>query len=235
MLLCALPVWSCKRASRAPDAFGEAVAAADRVWAARAETGSVDPAERAYTALLAERPTAAAVLWRLSRVAWSRSMIEPARAAKWHEVGREFALRCVAVAEPVAEVLLLRGDRLGPPLVLDEAPAPCRVYGAAHIVGLVAARGPGAALDLEDASPLLADVPEGVEPAVQAWARARLRLLQGAEPAAAREAMGRAVAAEPSVRFYRAQATLAFPDLDGSLPPFQPDARWALENAAFGD
>ncbi len=233
-LCCTLPILgSCKRASRAPDPFGEAVAAADKVWAARASTGSVDAAERAYTALLAQRPTAGAVLWRLSRVAWSRAMIEPARAAKWHEVGRELALRCVAAAEPVAEGLLVRGDRLGPPVVLDEAPAPCRVYAAAHVVGLVYMRGPGAALDLEDAAPLLAGLPEGVEPAVQGWTSARLRLLQGAEPAAAREAMRQAVAAEPGVRFYRAEAMLAFPDLDGSLPPLLDDPRWALENAAF--
>lgn len=228
-----LAAGGCKRARPAVDTFGEGVAAADREWARRAEAGGLDAAERAYTALLAERPTAGAVLWRLSRVAWSRVMMEPARAAFWHEVGRELALRCVAATPEVAEGILVVGDRLTPPVVVTGAPAPCRAYAAAHIVGLVRARGPGATLDLEEVGPLLAELPSEVEPAVRGWAAGQYHVLRDEEPSAAREALTIAAAASPGVGFYRAEAVRAFPDLDATLPGTVNDARWALENAAL--
>jgi hypothetical protein len=231
--LSALYLGGCRPRPSRVDEFGEAVAAADTLWAARSGSG-LEAAERAYTALLAERPNASAVLWRLSRVAWSRAMIEPARAATWHEVGREYALRCVAGDPSVAAALLDVGDRLTPPVTVAEAPPGCRVFGAAHVVALVAARGPGAALDLEDAAPLLDGVTVDADPAAAAWAAGKLRVLRGVESGEAREALVRAVTAAPGVRFYREEALAAFPDLDGGLPAFTPDPAWTLENEGPG-
>ena len=230
-LLLALGSPGCKPPGREADRFGEAIAAADLVWERRAEAGTLDDAERAYTALLAERPQAGAVLWRLSRMAWSRAMMEPARALRWHEVGREYALRCVGSTTAVAAVTQSLGDRLSPPVPVGAAPLGCRVYGGAHVLGLVRARGPGSDLDLEDAEPLLAGLDETVEPAVGGWAAGTLRVLQGRDSAAARDALLSAVAAAPGVAFYRREALSAFPDVDGSLPRFTPDPAWALENA----
>lgn len=231
-VLLVVGVGSCKAPERRPDPFGEAVAAADAVWERRAQSGGFDEAERAYSALLGRRPTASAVLWRQARVAWSRALSEPRRAERWHEVGREVALRCVAATPAVAQALIATGDRIDRTLPLAQSAPACRVYAAAHIVRLVALRGPGAALELEDATGLLTDLGMAEEPAVLAWAQGWLRVLQGRESAEAREALLAALRASPGVTFYREQALAAFPDVDGSLPAFIPDPAWALENGA---
>ncbi len=218
------------------DPFATALAAADLRWAARAETGSVDEAERAYRALLAQRPDSGEVLWRLARVEWSRALIDPANASTWHEAGRQEALACIAADPALADWLAHQGDRLTTEvLTAAHMPAQCLVYGAAHVVRWVELRGAGAALDLEDAAPLLevaASTAPTVEPALREWAAARVSVLSGGAPSAARAHFRAAVEAEPGLHFFRVDAADAFPDLTDALPsPPETDA-WALENGA---
>ena len=225
----------CVAHHRAPaDPFAGALSAADEAWGHRAESGGLDAAERAYTALLAERPGAPEVLWRLARLQWSHALIDPAHAGEWHEAGREFALRCVAADPALAEALATAGDRLSTAtLAISTAPAQCLVFGAAHIVALVEARGPGAALDLEDALPLAARAAQAgpaVEPALRSWALGRAGVLMGSNPGESRDAMRTAVALAPGLRFFRDEAVSAFPDLAESFDAFVPAPGWTLEN-----
>ncbi len=219
--------------TRSPDAFEASLVAADEVWSARATAGGVDAAERAYTALLGARPESPEVLWRLSRAAWSRALIDPENALTWHEVGREYAMRCVMTDPGVAAAVAKRGDRLDNAMLANAVlPTECLVFGGAHVVALVEARGAGARLDLEDADSLLGmAVPEtNTEPAPREWAVGRMFTLSGLTPDAARAHLLVATTLAPGVRFYRDAALQSFPDLADTLPPFTPEPAWALEN-----
>ena len=153
------------------DPFVAALASADARWEARSATGNVDEAERAYTALLAERPQSGDVLWRLSRLYWSRAWIDPGQAETWHEVGREQALRCLAADPGIADAITRQGDRLDAGRVAAASvPAECAALAASHVAALADLRGAGAALDLEDVDALLA-APRPATPEVAALGR----------------------------------------------------------------
>ncbi len=214
-----------------PDAFAAAVADADVVWEGRGAAGGLDASERAYTALLGQHPDSPDVLWRLARAAMSRRLIDGENAATWLEVGREHALRCLSADVGITEGLARAGDRLDSEVVRAAAvPPECAALAAAHVVGLARARGPGSALDLEDAAALLtAPAPAGVvERAWQRWAAGTLALTT--DVVAARAALREASELAPGLFFFREAAVQAFPDLDGVLPRATADPAWALEN-----
>lgn len=220
-------------APRAADSFGASLSAADEVWSARAASGGVDAAESAYAALFGMRPESAELLWRLSRAAWSRALIDPDNAQTWHEVGREYAMRCVMTDPGVAATVAKRGDRLDNAMLASATlPSECLVFAGAHVVALVEARGAGARLDLEDSEPLLAmAAPDTTaEPAAREWAAGRWLTLSGVTPDAARAHLLAAATLAPGVRFYRDAALQSFPDLADTLAPFTPEPAWALEN-----
>lgn len=220
------------KAGPVEDSFAAALRAADARWEARATEGTVDGAERAYTALLAERPTSPDVLWRLSRVAWSRSWIDAGNAETWHEVGREYALRCLLEDPGVRDAVAAHGDRLDAALVeAAEVPPECAALGAAHLVALARLRGPGAALDLEDVQALLAapDPAGAVELALAEWAEGAV---PGADPDRSRAHLRRAAERAAGLPWFRAEAVRTWPDLAEALPTAPPDPAWALETAA---
>ncbi|GDX78513.1 hypothetical protein LBMAG42_03240 [Deltaproteobacteria bacterium] len=220
-------------APRTPDTFGASLAAADEEWGARAKSGNLEAAERTYSALLGVRAESPDALWRLSRVAWSHALIDPDNAQTWHEIGREYALRCVMTDPGVAAAVAKRGDRLDSAMLASATlPSECLVFGGAHVVALVEARGAGAKLDLEDGDPLLGmAVPETtMEPATREWAIGRWLTITGATPSAARAHLVAAAKLAPGVRFYRDAALQSFPDLADTFAPFTPEPAWALEN-----
>lgn len=218
---------------RAADPLAAALATADEAWESRAATGNVDVAERAYAALLATWSEEGRVLWRLSRVAWSRALLTPADASIWHEAGREYAMRCLVATPQFGELVYLIGDRVTD-VALAEIPVeagPCAVYAAAHTVALTRRRGPGAALDLADVDPLLSAaerIAPGTEAALAAWTDGNQAFLLG-ELVEARAALRTAAETAPGQHFYRLDALALFPDMV-NLPEGD-DPVWALENA----
>ena len=213
------------------DSFAAQIAAADLVWEARANAGGLDVSERAYTALLAQRPDSPDVLWRLARSALSRRLIDRDNAATWYEVGREHALRCLSADEGISAAIARSGDRFDPEVVrVASVPPECAALAAANVVGLARLRGSGSALDLEDAAALVhAASPSGaVEAAWQRWAIGMLALTT--DVVASRAALRMAAELAPGLAFFREAAVEAFPDLDGVLPRATADPAWALEN-----
>lgn len=219
-------------AKRTADPLVAALATADKTWESRATTGSVDAAERAYAALLATWSEEGRVLWRLSRVAWSRALIAPVDASIWHEAGREYAMRCLVATPEFGESVYLIGDRLTATALAEIPPetSSCAVYAAAHTAALARSRGVGAALDLADVGPLLAAaerVSPGTEAALAAWTTGNLAFQSGAL-VEARAALRLAAESAVGQRFYRTDALALFPDM-ANLPEGN-DPVWALEN-----
>lgn len=221
-------------AKKTVDPLAAALTKADEAWESRAAAGNVEVAEKAYAALLAKWSEEGRVLWRLSRVAWSRALITPLDASIWHEAGREYAMRCLVATPTFGESVYLMGDRLTDASLAEipEQAAPCAVYAAAHTVALTRRRGPGAALDLADVAPLLAvaeRLSPGTEAALAAWTAGNLAFQTGALVEAR---AGLRTAAETAVgqQFYREDALVLFPDM-ANLPEGN-DPTWALENAA---
>ena len=170
----------------------------------------------------------------MSRVAFSRALLAPAQAATWHEAGREYAMRCLVANPTFGESVYQAGDRLtaNALAVLPGDLVPCMVFAAAHTGALVQGRGPGAALDLADVTPLLEAAQRldpSAEAALAAWAKSTEAFAKG-NLVDARAAARRAVDLEPGLDFYRHEALAKFPDLVNL--PVGADAEWVLENAA---
>lgn len=232
------------RMERRRDPNAAALAEAAGLWRKRAEPGGLDRATAAYAAILGRDARETRAMAGLARARWTAGLVAaqadpagPAALAQW-EAGRAVAFQCLLEDPGFAEVSRRAGDRVDARVAagLGADMAGCVTWAAANAVAWVAARGPGALVELGEARALGARAAE-LDPAQPAarWALGTAWAL-GAEReprAAARGELGAAIAAAPTCAFYRLEAVDRFPDLrDALLGAWTPpaDAECAFEN-----
>lgn len=227
------------------DDRARALEEADALWATRATAGTLDAAMDRWLTRLAEDPADPVVLARLARGEWTRGQLDAAGAVPHFETGQDYGWRCLLGWPAFAVTIDAVGYHVTPEAVsaLPAEAATCLLWTAANSLSLVAARGPGAALEL-DAVRVLLDrlgalaAPEE-DPGFRAWADAQLLVLAAAPEPAPAEARGRftaAIAAAPDVGLFRRDYAAAFPDAANlAWAGFSPAPAWGLENAVWAE
>ncbi|MFN7143480.1 MAG: hypothetical protein ACK4YP_06885 [Myxococcota bacterium] len=227
------------------DERARALDEADALWAARATPGTLDTAMDRWLARLAEDPEDPVVLARLSRGEWTRGQIDPAGAVPHFETGQDYGWRCLLGWPAFAVTIDAVGYSVTPEAVsaLPPEAATCLLWTAANGLSLVAARGPGAALELDGVRVLLDRLGQLAaaedDPGFRAWAEAQLLVLTaapGPPPAEARGRFTAAIAAAPDVGLFRRDYAAAFPDAANlAWAGFSPGGAWGLENAVWAE
>lgn len=220
------------RAARQKDPLAAALVEADAAWLARAEDGARLAAS--VNTLMAKAPNDPRVLWRLARLRWWEGAASTAPLA-FYEDGRAAGYRCLLANPGFAELSARAGDRVDDAglAALASPDVPCIVWTTANAISHVAARGPGAALRIEEIGKLaergreLGDDPTA--PGVLLWVQAEVALSDAsANREEARGLLTEAIGADPRNRLFRETLARAFPDAaeDAWEGWTEPRGRW---------
>lgn len=198
-----------------------------------------------WRGVLAAEPEHPVALARLARAEWTLGELRPAAATAHHEAGEDYGWSCLAAWPGFSAALTAERWRVTEEAVAALPPeaSDCLLWTAINAIAAVEARGPGAALALDDVRLLLARaaaVGEGADPGFLVWARAQAEVLAAAPnapPEAARAGFEAAIAAAPAVGRFRRDYAAAYPkSVAAAYEGFPPRAGadpWARENAAW--